>query len=293
MSIATRKMRTFAQKQNQPQKPVSSSFVRPNAAIPGLDHRVNPLRHLQHTIGDQAPPFCGHDFSRIPLPPPTAIQPKLKVGEPNDKFEQEADQVADKVMNMPEALPPATALSTSALIQRAPGGVNQPPGRSSLKEENKKAELEFHSTVAFDRTQSVLSRTGPPAEEGFAAIAIQWAVWNTGWETAPEHVDRLTLYKADRCSGCRDEKDEILRMDVTAPSIVSITQQGQSEYEGSNPIVGMTLRAGHYDVYVDLDVYDEVEEINEDNNTAFMTFYVKPRNKSELETEGEEEMVQK
>ena len=52
-------------------------------------------------------------------------------------------------------------------------------------------------------------------------------------------------------------------------------------------MIGMTLRAGHYDVYVDLDVYDEVEEINKDNNTAFMTFYVKPRNKSESDTEEE------
>jgi hypothetical protein len=34
-------------------------------------------------------------------------------------------------------------------------------------------------------------------------------------------------------------------------------------------MVGMTVWAGHYDVYVDLDVYDEVEEINEDNNTIF------------------------
>lgn len=306
-------MRTFAQKQNQSQKPVSSSLVRSNAAIPRPNHRVNPLLHLQHTTGDQAAPrtlrtngeelkaglnvtaspFLGHDFSPVPIHPPTAIQPRLKVGEPNDKFEQEADRVADKVMNMPEALPPATAISASALIQSELGGVNQPHDRISLKEEDKKAELEFHSTVAFDRTQSDLRRTGPPAEEGFAAIAIRWAVWNTGWETAPVHVDRLTIYKADRCSGCRDEKDELLSMDVTAPSIVSITQQSESEYEGINPIVGMTFRAGHYDAYVDLDIYDEVEEINEDNNTAFMTFYVKPRNKSEPETEGEEDTVQK
>ena len=51
-------------------------------------------------------------------------------------------------------------------------------------------------------------------------------------------------------------------------------------------MVGMTIRAGHYDVYVDLDVYDEVEEINKDNNTIFTTFHVKPSNKSEPDDEA-------
>ena len=31
-----------------------------------------------------------------------AIQPKLKIGEPNDKYEQEADRVAEQVMRMPD-----------------------------------------------------------------------------------------------------------------------------------------------------------------------------------------------
>jgi hypothetical protein len=33
---------------------------------------------------------------------PTVIQTKLKVGEPNDKFEQEADRISKQVMRMPE-----------------------------------------------------------------------------------------------------------------------------------------------------------------------------------------------
>ena len=207
-------MRTFAQKQNQPQKPVSSRFPRSNTAILGPNHHVNPVLDLQRTIGNQAvqrplrtsgeelkaglngmaSPLFGHDFSRIHIhPPAAATQPKLKVGEPNDKFEQEADQVADKVMKMPEPLSPVAAISTSAsvhpssaiqphcvecargggrcprcvekeklesnvltettnaLIQRKPGDVNEPTNRMSRKKEDKKAELEFHSTIAFNR----------------------------------------------------------------------------------------------------------------------------------------------
>lgn len=45
------------------------------------------------------------DFSQIPITSnaaPAPIQPKLVVGHPNDKYEQEADRVAEKVMRMPE-----------------------------------------------------------------------------------------------------------------------------------------------------------------------------------------------
>ena len=73
-------------------------------------------------------------------------------------------------------------------------------------------------------------------------------------------------------------------MEVTEPSTVPIVQPGEGEfkYEAITPLMGMTLRTGHYDVYVDLDVYDEVEEINEDNNTIFTTFFVKPLKRTRI-----------
>jgi hypothetical protein len=51
---------------------------------------VHPLLQLQRQIGNQA-------VSRL-------IQAKLKVGKPNDTYEQEADRVADTVMRMPNPL---------------------------------------------------------------------------------------------------------------------------------------------------------------------------------------------
>jgi hypothetical protein len=48
---------------------------------------------LQKTIGNQAVQWF---FAS------GAIQAKLKIGQPNDKYEQEADRVADQVMSMPE-----------------------------------------------------------------------------------------------------------------------------------------------------------------------------------------------
>jgi len=116
-------MRTFAQKQNQPQKAVSSSLARSTMAIPGSAHCEHPILHFQRTIGTQAVQRMlqtnaeevksglitaassrfGHD-SEIPIQPPAAgaIQTKLAVNQPGDEYEQEADLVSQQVMRMPE-----------------------------------------------------------------------------------------------------------------------------------------------------------------------------------------------
>jgi hypothetical protein len=61
------------------------------------------------------PPLVARSHSISNIPP--LIQPKLKIGAPNDKYEQEADRVADQVMRMPE--PRAVQTQTSSpQIQR-------------------------------------------------------------------------------------------------------------------------------------------------------------------------------
>lgn len=45
------------------------------------------------------PDNSGYDFGKIPLFP---VQPKLEINIPGDKFEHEADQMAENVMQMPE-----------------------------------------------------------------------------------------------------------------------------------------------------------------------------------------------
>jgi len=63
---------------------------------------------LQRSSADQAGtttvPRFGHDFSRVSVHStgPGMIQTKLKINEPGDIYEQEADRVADQVMRMPE-----------------------------------------------------------------------------------------------------------------------------------------------------------------------------------------------
>jgi len=63
---------------------------------------------LQRSSADQTGtttvPRLGHDFSRVRVHStgPGMIQAKLKINEPGDIYEQEADRVADAVMRMPE-----------------------------------------------------------------------------------------------------------------------------------------------------------------------------------------------
>lgn len=64
-----------------------SNFPRPSSSP------INQVLFLQRTIGNQA-------VQRLFTT--GTIQPKLRIGRPNDIYEQEADRVADEVMRMPE-----------------------------------------------------------------------------------------------------------------------------------------------------------------------------------------------
>jgi hypothetical protein len=69
------------------------------------------------------PPRIGFDFSKIPIFSPllARIQPKLEINVPGDKYEQEADRVAEQVMRMPEPVVqrmPPTQQPYSFTVQR-------------------------------------------------------------------------------------------------------------------------------------------------------------------------------
>src|SRR6266446_6222762 len=125
-------MRTFSQKQIQPQNPVSSSFARSSMATPGPAHREHPILRLQRTIGNQAvqrilqtnaeelkagltgtaSPRLEHDLSRIPVHPPAAAAIQTKLGINKQEDEHERAVVAPEEMeemgsapNFPHAAP--------------------------------------------------------------------------------------------------------------------------------------------------------------------------------------------
>jgi len=74
-------------------KSSSNSRVRKTERLQSMDTPVDRILFLQRTAGNQA-------VSR--LMKSGALQAKLRIGQPGDKYEQEADRVADAVMRMPE-----------------------------------------------------------------------------------------------------------------------------------------------------------------------------------------------
>ena len=112
-------MRTFAQKQQQPQKPVSPNLAWSKRTTPRLNHRADLILHLQHRIGNHAgqpmlqpnaeeleaglagtaSPRFGYDFRGPTVT--EGLQSKLAINKRQDKYEQEADRVAEKAMRMP------------------------------------------------------------------------------------------------------------------------------------------------------------------------------------------------
>jgi len=71
-------------------KPVS---IKENLISHTNSSPVNRILYLQRTIGNQAVQRMVRSG---------ALQAKLRIGQPGDKYEQEADRVADAVMRMPE-----------------------------------------------------------------------------------------------------------------------------------------------------------------------------------------------
>lgn len=115
-------MRTFAQKPKGTQQTTSAKSTKPSRSFVGQSRDVQYILHLQRTIGNQSvlkllqtttdnvdtssatsiSTRFSHDFSQIPVHASVqrSIQPKLKVGCQGDKYEQEADQVADRVVQL-------------------------------------------------------------------------------------------------------------------------------------------------------------------------------------------------
>src|SRR5215217_3714649 len=92
-------------------KPSPDHLVSTRRAVPNLPNRVrtqHPLMAQQQSLGNQA-------VQR--LLSAGVIQAKLKIGQPGDPYEQEADRVAEAVMRMPEPV----ALEKAALSGQGQG----------------------------------------------------------------------------------------------------------------------------------------------------------------------------
>ncbi len=111
-------------------------------------------------------PRPGHDFSRISIhaPPVVAIQAKLAVNLPGDEYEQEADRVAEQVMQMPGSqLPPSCG-------EGCPENQAKPPRQGHEGLQISRAASTVTATTAVPSiVHEVLSSAGQPLDRATRA----------------------------------------------------------------------------------------------------------------------------
>ncbi len=94
-----------------------SSSVLTRSPLNSDQFEVDGLEARSPTPTDFSNSAFQENFAEVPVSSSSMplVQPKLVVGPPNDKYEQEADRVADQVMGIPEPVglvPPGRAMST-------------------------------------------------------------------------------------------------------------------------------------------------------------------------------------
>ncbi|MEH2288189.1 eCIS core domain-containing protein [Nostoc sp.] len=158
-------------------KSAASTFTNLSLASPGIPTLANPIRSFGSQINTvplqtvtEVAPFqevqsadqqslvepeaikekpLSHDISRISLRRPQA---KLTVGKPNDKYEQEADMMANQVMSMPDSAVQREIASEEQTLQTKPLAAAITPliQRQAMPEESEEIQTKLSLQRATD-----------------------------------------------------------------------------------------------------------------------------------------------
>ncbi len=99
------------------------------------------VQHLQRTVGNRATARWLHS---------QLIQPTLTVGRAGDKYEREADRVADEVMRMPDLQEPTSIQRAPLTIQRVCQECEEERQRRSAPDEEEEGVLQAKSAGASE-----------------------------------------------------------------------------------------------------------------------------------------------
>lgn len=137
----------------QTQKIQNSARSKPVSSNPTtMPQNSHPVLQLQRKIGNQAVQSLVQSLR---------IQAKLTVGAPNDKYEQEADRVADQIMRMPEPIAigqaPSSAPKQTPAIQRLCTECEDELQRQSLEEIDEEEDKMLQAKEMSGQTPEVSS----------------------------------------------------------------------------------------------------------------------------------------
>ncbi len=190
-------------------KPEKSSFLQRRYQDPvesGTDSFTEEKQQNSSEQSNPRPPLVGHSFGRVSVLP---IQPKLAIGQPGDKYEQEADRVADQVMRMPAPGSPVwglTSLLQTPSIQRMYPNCEKEVQRQPMEEEEEEETLQT-KPLANQITPLVQRQTEPLEEEEEDTLQTKTASNLVQRQTEPleeEEEDTLQTKTASNLRVMRD-----------------------------------------------------------------------------------------
>jgi hypothetical protein len=159
----------------------------------------------------------GYNFSRVKVESniPAVIQPKLANGAPGDKYEQEADQLAAKVMSMPEA-------ANHQPIQH-PRGLEQDPLQRQMKRWLQRSADSDSSFEARDDIENQLSSSkGVVAQTDAVQTKVRQVIPVTG-STSNQQLQR------------EPDSDEEANYTPAAPNYTPAEQPQEPNYTPAAP----------------------------------------------------------
>jgi hypothetical protein len=278
-------MYTFAKKPKSTQQTTSANHTRSDLAHVNQGREVSPIQHSQRRIENQAiqrlpqthaeqremsavsieSARFGHDFSRIPVYPKARpeMQPKLKISHPGDRFEQEADRVADEVMRIPDmaVTEDASRWRESRIADAKEENVQTKTTASAAPVIDPVIEAKIHSLQSSGHPLPSAERAffepkfghdfsqvrihiGAQAEE--AARALRARAFTTGWDI----VFGSGPYTPEKASGRR----------LLAHELTHVAQQGQQNDLNARPFGGAPLNPTAQSESLSMTVQREPEE---------------------------------
>ncbi len=139
------------------------------------------------------------------------VQPKLRIGQPNDKYEQEADRVADQVMRMPEPTLQRQPLeeeeeenrtTPAVMLMRAPGNVQRQMMVKNQFQQEKDTE-QVLQTKPFSRKTNSLTQQRTEGDEEREVLIIPSRQSSTQDEQDIEFPDSETQIRSQETGGQR------------------------------------------------------------------------------------------
>ncbi|MES0491495.1 MAG: DUF4157 domain-containing protein [Leptospirales bacterium] len=197
MSLSARAQKQAGEKNSSSKTSTNTSPVRTQSPQ-SIHNRRDYIMHLQRTIGNRAVEHLWKSGW---------LQRKLNIGPANDKYEQEADAVADKVVSMNE---PQVG---SGVVGNSPSGETQQISRTPLADSitplqrsAQPEEEDVQKAPAPEEEEAqgkFLQREAKPEEEEARGKFLQSKCATCEKEEAQAKIQRRLVNPASLCSKCR------------------------------------------------------------------------------------------